>query len=185
MRIGFFMNGKWGWGELCGVVTQRRGFDYLSFRQRARASCRASCDPCRRPPAPAPAVSGNSQTPPASRTPPPRPPKTKPPSSPATATCSTSSPHAAEPKSQKSPSPRQPHKEWRQSCRHNLLNPMPRRIRDLISDLRKAGFALDRQKGSHRQFKHPSFQGLITPSGGEGGDAKTYQKRQVTKAIAD
>jgi predicted RNA binding protein YcfA (HicA-like mRNA interferase family) len=32
-------------------------------------------------------------------------------------------------------------------------------IGELISDLRKAGFALDRQKGSLRQFKHPSFQG--------------------------
>ncbi len=61
---------------------------------------------------------------------------------------------------------------------------MPRKIRELIADLRKAGFALDRQKGSHRQFKHPSFQGIITLSGGEGDDAKTYQERQVTKAIA-
>ena len=62
---------------------------------------------------------------------------------------------------------------------------MPRKIRELISELRKAGFALDRQKGSHRQFKHPSFQGIITLSGGVGDDAKTYQERQVTKAIAD
>lgn len=62
---------------------------------------------------------------------------------------------------------------------------MPRKIRELISDLRKAGFALDRQKGSHRQFKHPAFQGVITLSGGEGDDSKTYQERQVTKAIAD
>ena len=62
---------------------------------------------------------------------------------------------------------------------------MPRKIRELISDLRRAGFALDRQKGSHRQFRHPSFQGVITLSGGEGDDAKTYQERQVAKAIAD
>ena len=62
---------------------------------------------------------------------------------------------------------------------------MPRKIRELISDLRKAGFTLDRQKGSHRQFKHPSFPGTITVSGGEGDDAKTYQERQTTKAIAD
>jgi predicted RNA binding protein YcfA (HicA-like mRNA interferase family) len=62
---------------------------------------------------------------------------------------------------------------------------MPRKIRELIADLRKAGFTSDRQKGSHRQFKHPSFQGLITLSGGEGDDAKTYQERQTTKAIAD
>ncbi|MGL5018160.1 MAG: type II toxin-antitoxin system HicA family toxin [Luteolibacter sp.] len=62
---------------------------------------------------------------------------------------------------------------------------MPRKVRELIAELRKAGFALDRQKGFHRQFKHPSFQGIITVGGGEGDDAKTYQERQVTKAIAD
>lgn len=62
---------------------------------------------------------------------------------------------------------------------------MPRKIRELITELRKAGFTLDRQKGSHRQFKHPSFQGVITLSGGEGDDAKAYQERQVAKAIAD
>ena len=62
---------------------------------------------------------------------------------------------------------------------------MPRKIRELITDLRKAGFALDRQKGSHRQFKHPSFPGIITLSGGEEDDAKTYQERQTTNAIAD
>ncbi len=62
---------------------------------------------------------------------------------------------------------------------------MPRKIRELISDLRRAGFTLDRQKGCHRQFKHPSFHGVITLSGGEGDDSKTYQERQVTKAIVD
>ena len=62
---------------------------------------------------------------------------------------------------------------------------MPRKIRELISDFRKAGFALDRQKSPHRQFKHTSFQGIITLSGGEGDDVKSYQQRQVTKAIAD
>jgi predicted RNA binding protein YcfA (HicA-like mRNA interferase family) len=62
---------------------------------------------------------------------------------------------------------------------------MPRKIRELIANLRNAGFSLDRQKGSHRQFKHPSFQGIITVSGAESDDAKPYQERQVTKAIAD
>jgi predicted RNA binding protein YcfA (HicA-like mRNA interferase family) len=62
---------------------------------------------------------------------------------------------------------------------------MPRKIRELITELRKAGFTLDRQKGSHRQFKHPTFPGTITVSGGESDDAKTYQERQTTKAIAD
>ena len=60
---------------------------------------------------------------------------------------------------------------------------MPRKIRALLKDLRKAGFILDRQKGSHRQFKHPKAGGVITVSGSEGGDAKTYQERQVAMAI--
>lgn len=61
---------------------------------------------------------------------------------------------------------------------------MPRKIRQLITDLRQAGFTLDRQKGSHRQFKHDSFKGVITLSGSEGDDAKSYQERQIAKAIA-
>ena len=62
---------------------------------------------------------------------------------------------------------------------------MPRKIRELIADLRKAGFGMDRQKGSHRQFKHPAFEGTVTLAGAEGDDAKSYQERQVAKAIAE
>jgi predicted RNA binding protein YcfA (HicA-like mRNA interferase family) len=62
---------------------------------------------------------------------------------------------------------------------------MPRKVRELIADMRKAGFGMDRQKGSHRQFKHPAFQGTVTLAGAEGDDAKPYQERQVTKAIAE
>ncbi|RYD49497.1 MAG: type II toxin-antitoxin system HicA family toxin [Verrucomicrobiaceae bacterium] len=62
---------------------------------------------------------------------------------------------------------------------------MPRKIRQLIADLRGAGFFIDRQKGSHRQFKHSSFPGIVTLSGAEGDDAKTYQERQVAKAIEE
>jgi len=61
---------------------------------------------------------------------------------------------------------------------------MPRKIRQLISDLKQAGFTLDRQKGSHRQFKHSEWQGVITISGGEGDDAQRYQEKQVTQAVA-
>jgi len=61
---------------------------------------------------------------------------------------------------------------------------MPRKIRDLLKDLRKAGFELDRQKGSHRQFKHPNLPGVITLAGAEGADAKTYQERQIAEVIA-
>jgi predicted RNA binding protein YcfA (HicA-like mRNA interferase family) len=61
---------------------------------------------------------------------------------------------------------------------------MPRKIRELLADLRRAGFYLDRQAGSHRQFKHAGLAGVITVSGGEGADAKHYQERQVRAAIA-
>jgi predicted RNA binding protein YcfA (HicA-like mRNA interferase family) len=61
---------------------------------------------------------------------------------------------------------------------------MPRKIRDLLKDLRKAGFELDRQNGSHRQFKHPDVPGVISIAGAEGDDAKSYQERQVTEVIA-
>jgi predicted RNA binding protein YcfA (HicA-like mRNA interferase family) len=60
---------------------------------------------------------------------------------------------------------------------------MPRKIRELVADLRKAGFYLDRQAGSHRQFKHARLAGVITVSGNEGVDAKPYQERQVRAAI--
>lgn len=61
---------------------------------------------------------------------------------------------------------------------------MPKKIRDLLKALRKAGFELERQKGSHRQFKHPNLAGVITLAGAEGDDAKTYQERQVAEVIA-
>lgn len=61
---------------------------------------------------------------------------------------------------------------------------MPRKIRQLMADLRSAGFDLNRQKGSHRQFKHPSFAGIVTIAGAEGDDAKRYQERQIAEAIA-
>lgn len=60
---------------------------------------------------------------------------------------------------------------------------MPRKIRELIADLKRAGFALDRQKGSHRQFKHPKLPGVVTVSGNEGDDAQRYQQRQVDEAV--
>jgi len=53
---------------------------------------------------------------------------------------------------------------------------MPRKIRDLLKDLRKAGFELDRQKGSHRQFKHPNLPGVITLAGAEGAEVIAKSK---------
>ena len=55
---------------------------------------------------------------------------------------------------------------------------MPRKIRQLIKDLEKAGFTNRGGKGSHRNFIHPK--GIaITVSGKLGNDAKKYQEKEV------
>jgi predicted RNA binding protein YcfA (HicA-like mRNA interferase family) len=61
---------------------------------------------------------------------------------------------------------------------------MPRKIRELIRDLKKAGFADRGGKGSHRNFKHP--RGIkITISGNPDQDAKKYQEWDVERAIRE
>ncbi|MEA1958594.1 MAG: type II toxin-antitoxin system HicA family toxin [Chloroflexota bacterium] len=61
---------------------------------------------------------------------------------------------------------------------------MPRKIRELIQDLKKVGFVDRGGKGSHRNFKHP--RGInITISGNTGQDAKRYQERDVERAIRE
>ncbi len=59
---------------------------------------------------------------------------------------------------------------------------MPRKVRQLIADLEKAGFLNRGGKGSHRNFTHP--RGLrVTVSGKAGDDAKQYQERDVRRAL--
>ncbi len=59
---------------------------------------------------------------------------------------------------------------------------MPRKVRQLIAELEKAGFLNRGGKGSHRNFTHPK--GLrVTVSGQAGDDAKHYQERDVRRAL--
>ena len=59
---------------------------------------------------------------------------------------------------------------------------MPRKVRELVRDLERAGFRNRGGKGSHRNFEHPK--GLrVTLSGNPGDDAKHYQARDVRTAI--
>ena len=62
---------------------------------------------------------------------------------------------------------------------------MPRKIRELILDLKAAGFyeIMGAGKGSHRKFTHAKYSGAVTLSGKAGEDAKHYQERQVKQAI--
>ena len=59
---------------------------------------------------------------------------------------------------------------------------MPRKVRQLIADLTRAGFRDRGGKGSHRNFTH--LRGLrVTVSGHPGDDAKHYQEREVRRAL--
>jgi predicted RNA binding protein YcfA (HicA-like mRNA interferase family) len=61
---------------------------------------------------------------------------------------------------------------------------MPRKIRQLISDLEKAGFVNRGGKGSHRNFIHPKGPRVLV-SGNPGDDAHHYQERQVKRGIEE
>lgn len=62
---------------------------------------------------------------------------------------------------------------------------MPRKVRELIADLKNAGFENRGGKGSHRNFTHPKVMGIVTISGKLGDDAKPYQERIVKFAIEE
>ena len=64
---------------------------------------------------------------------------------------------------------------------------MPRKIRELIRDLRDAGFVEIEGggKGSHRQFVHENHHGIVTLSGKDGDDAKKYQEKHVKLAVEE
>jgi predicted RNA binding protein YcfA (HicA-like mRNA interferase family) len=64
---------------------------------------------------------------------------------------------------------------------------MPRKIRHLKADLRRAGFVElpDRGKGSHSIWVHPTQGGAsLTIAGHDGDDAKAFLEKQVREAIA-
>jgi len=62
---------------------------------------------------------------------------------------------------------------------------MPRKIRELIRDLERAGFANRGGKGSHRNFVHPNVVRSVTLAGKDGDDAKQYEERAVKRAIEE
>ena len=44
------------------------------------------------------------------------------------------------------------------------------KVRDIIKLIEADGWNLDRMKGSHRQFKHPTKKGRVTVAGNKGDD---------------
>ncbi len=59
---------------------------------------------------------------------------------------------------------------------------MPRKVRQLIAELKAAGFIDRGGRGSHRNFLHPKGVRL-TLSGHPGADAKAYQEREVARTL--
>jgi hypothetical protein len=63
---------------------------------------------------------------------------------------------------------------------------MPRKIRELIRDLRDAGFVLlkDRGDGDHAVYRFNSRPEItVVLDGRPGDDAQHYQEKQIRKAI--
>lgn len=63
---------------------------------------------------------------------------------------------------------------------------MPRKIRQLKRDLRRAGFEelAGRGKGDHTAWRHPLVEGRpLIIDGQDGDDAKHYQERDVREAL--
>lgn len=63
---------------------------------------------------------------------------------------------------------------------------MPRKIRQLNADLRRAGFVSRPGKGDHTFWRHPQVSTVrVSLDGKDGDDADRYQERQVRQAIAE
>jgi predicted RNA binding protein YcfA (HicA-like mRNA interferase family) len=58
---------------------------------------------------------------------------------------------------------------------------MPLKVRDVIRLLTRNGWKKDRQKGSHRQFVHPSNPHTITVAGKEGTDMPPGTAHDILK----
>ena len=61
---------------------------------------------------------------------------------------------------------------------------MPKKIRELIRELKRVGFVDRGGKGSHRNFTHARGS-KITLSGNPSHDAKRYQERDVEEAVRE
>jgi predicted RNA binding protein YcfA (HicA-like mRNA interferase family) len=61
---------------------------------------------------------------------------------------------------------------------------MPPKIRQLKSQLSKAGFVMRPAKGSHTYWTHPMLPGTsVTIAGKDGRDAKPYQIKDVEEHL--
>lgn len=64
---------------------------------------------------------------------------------------------------------------------------MPRKIRDLKTQIRREGFVYlpKRGKGSHERWKHPLLQKTLTVPGKNGDDVPLYLEKQLAQLLND
>lgn len=55
------------------------------------------------------------------------------------------------------------------------------KVRDLLRVLHDDGWRLDRQRGSHRQFKHPVKSGVVTVAGHPSIELKEGTQKSILK----
>ncbi|HTU71369.1 MAG TPA: type II toxin-antitoxin system HicA family toxin [Candidatus Baltobacteraceae bacterium] len=58
---------------------------------------------------------------------------------------------------------------------------MPAKVRDALRALKRDGWVLTTQRGSHRQFKHPRKPGKVTVSGHESDDLPPKLERSILR----
>lgn len=66
---------------------------------------------------------------------------------------------------------------------HDTIREVLGERRELRRDLRRVGYRVVRQKGSHEQWAHPLVPTPLTLDGRDGEDADHYQERAVRKYI--
>lgn len=62
---------------------------------------------------------------------------------------------------------------------------MPKKVRELKSILKQAGFTYKSAKGSHSKWKHPKLSTSIIIAGKDGDDAKSYLEKEVNEALEE
>ena len=65
------------------------------------------------------------------------------------------------------------------------LRAMPRKVRDFKNELISLGFVQRRGKGSHKNWRHPQLQLLITIAFKDGDDTPLYLEKLLKKAIQE
>lgn len=76
---------------------------------------------------------------------------------------------------------------WGNFVENARRGPANIRFRELCGLVERLGYVLDRRKGSHWIYRHPSRRDLplINLQKGEAGKAKPYQVRQVLRILED